>query len=320
MRPTADRPSVVPNDGGPRAWAVTGCGRARPATPPVSHRARNPNNAVRCCARANDVRANVYAAPTSRCAMGSSAGDERAPRSRSTRAGRCPHRAAREWEGQEGAVAQVAEGSQAAQEELSHAAQLDLRKTSGAPAVLAAKRPSARFGLAQWQQIGFRCSSEGPDGSETDFGAVTSRQKATSARNEAKFRCKNNRIDSRCGFQRPQTLWERDKRHPQNVLTAPKLVSLPAHSAKLLRNLFYCQKGPKVILVTRLAPPQKAGSRPGRLPTRKTRRTSFPRRHKRPTRSWGADKPKRPNSKDSGISPCSATSFGPSKRRGAARA
>ena len=97
MRPTADRPSVVPNDGGPRAWAVTGCGRARPATPPVSHRARNPNNAVRCCARANDVRANVYAAPTSRCAMGSSAGDEQAPRSRSTRAGRCPHRATREW-------------------------------------------------------------------------------------------------------------------------------------------------------------------------------------------------------------------------------
>ncbi len=139
MRPTADRPSVVPNDGGPRAWAVTGCGRARPATPPVSHRARNPNNAVRCCARANDVRANVYAAPTSRCAMGSSAGDERAPRSRSTRAGRCPHRAAREWKGQEGAGAQMAEGGQAAQEELSHAAQLDVRKNVRGPSCAGSK-------------------------------------------------------------------------------------------------------------------------------------------------------------------------------------
>ena len=161
-------------------------------------------------------------------------------------------------------------------------------KTSGAPAVLAAKRISVRSGLAQWQQIGFRCSSEGPDGSETDFGAVTSRQKATIARNEAEFRCKNNRIDNRCGFLRPQTLWERDKRHPQNVLTAPKLISLPVHSAKLLRNPFYCQKGPKAIPATRLAPPHKADSRPGRLPTRKTRRTSFPRRHKRPSQSWNA--------------------------------
>ncbi len=143
-------------------------------------------------------------------------------------------------------------------------------KTSGVPAVLATKQVSVRSGLAQWQQIGFRCSSEGPVGSETDFGAVTSRQKAPIARSEAEFRCKNNRINSRCELLRPQTLWERDKRHPQNVLTAPKLVSLPAHSAKLLRNPFYCQKGPKAILVTRLAPPHKAGSRPGRLPTRKT--------------------------------------------------
>lgn len=222
VHPTADRPTVVPNDGEPRAWAVTGRGRARPATPPVSHRARGPDNAVRCCARANDVRANVYAAPTSRCAMGSSAGDERAPRSRSARARRCPHRAAREWKGQEGAGAQMAEGGQAAQEELSHAAQLDVRKNVRGP--------------------------------------------------------------------------------------------------KLLRNPFHCQKGPKVILVTRLAPPHKAGSRPGRLPTRKTRRTSFPRRHKHLPQSWGADKSRRPNSGDSGISPCSATLFGPSKRRGAARA
>lgn len=136
--------------------------------------------------------------------------------------------------------------------------------------MLAAKRVSVRSGLAQWQQIGFRCSSEGPVGSETDFGAVTSRQKATIARNEAEFRCKNNRINSRCELLRPQTLWKRDKKRPQNVLTAPKLVSLPVHSAKLLRNPFHCQKGPKAILPTRLAPPHKAGSRPGRLPTRKT--------------------------------------------------
>ena len=114
-------------------------------------------------------------------------------------------------------------------------------KTSGAPAVLAAKRVSVRSGLAQWQQIGFRCSSEGPDGSETDFGAVTSRQKATIARSEAEFRCKNNRINSRCELLRPQTLWERDKRHPQTVLTAPKPVSLPVHLGKLLRNPFHCQ-------------------------------------------------------------------------------
>ena len=209
----------------------------------------------------------------------------------------------------------MVEGGQAAREALSHAAQLDVRKNVRGP-----KRPSALFGLAQWQQIGFRCSSEGPVGSETDFGAVTSRQKAPIARNEAEFRCKNNRIDSRCGFLRPPTLWERDKRHPQNVLTAPKLVSLPAHSAKLLRNPFHCQKGPKAILATRLASPHKAGSRPGRLPTRKVRRTSFPRRHKHLPQSWGADKSRRPNSGDSGISPYSATSFGPSKRWGAARA
>lgn len=86
----ADRPSVVPNGGGPRAWAATGRGHARPATPPGSHRARDPNNAVRCCARANDVQANVYATPTVRGEMGSSAGDERTPRSMSTREGRMP--------------------------------------------------------------------------------------------------------------------------------------------------------------------------------------------------------------------------------------
>ena len=165
-----------------------------------------------------------------------------------------PHRATREWEDQEGAGAQMAEGGQAAQEELSHAAQLDVRKTSGAPAVLVAKQPSARFGLAQWQQIGFRCSSEGP-----------------------------------------------------------------AHSAKLHRNSFQCQKGPKVILVTRLAPPHKAGSRSGRLPTRKARRANFPRKLKRLPQSRGAGKPRRSNSRDSGTSPCNATSFDPSKRRGAAR-
>ena len=185
--------------------------------------------------------------------------------------------------------------------------------------MLAAKRVSVRSGLAQWQQIGFRCSSEGPDGSEMDFGAVTSRQKATIARNEAEFRCKNNRINSRCELPRPQTLWKRDKKCPQNVLTAPKLVSLPVHSAKLLRNPFHCQKGPKAILATRLAPPHKAGSRPGRLPTRKTRRTSFPRRHKHLPQSWGAGKPGRPNSRDSRTSPCSATSFDLSKHWGAAR-
>lgn len=180
-------------------------------------------------------------------------------------------------------------------------------KTSGVP-------------LAQWQQIEFRCSSEGPVGSKTGFGAVTSRQKSASVLYGPKLRCKNNKIDSRCGILRPQALWERDKRRPQNVLTAPKPVSLPVHSAKLLRNPFYCQKGPKAIPATCIAPPYKTDSRPGRLPTRKTRRTTFPRGHKRLPQSWGAGKPKRPNSRDSGTSPCSAISFDPSKRRSAARA
>ena len=114
-------------------------------------------------------------------------------------------------------------------------------KTSGVPALLAAKRVSVRSGLSQWQQIEFRCSSEGPVGSEMGFGAVTSRQKAPIARNETEFRCKNNRIDSRCELLRPQTLWERDKRHSQNVLTAPKPVSLPVHLGKLLQNPFHRQ-------------------------------------------------------------------------------
>lgn len=320
MHPTAGRSSVIPNDGmaacmgGDRARAgETGHAAHVPQGPRPQHRGAR-------CAGANDVQANVYAAPTVRGEMGSSAGDERAPRSRSNRAGRCPHRATREWEGQEGAGAQVAEGGQTAQEELDYAARLDVRKNVRGPSCAGSETGFGAIGLAQWQQIGFRCSSEGPDGSETDFGAVTSRQKATIARSEAEFRCKNNRINSRCELLRPQTLWERDKRHPQNVLTAPKPVSLPVHLGKLLRNPFHCQKGPKAILATRLAPPHKAGSRPGRSPTRKTRRTSFPHRRKHLPQSWGADKSRRPNSGDSGISPCSATLFGPSKRRGAARA
>ena len=77
---------------------------------------------------------------------------------------------------------------------------------------------------------------------------------------------------------------------------------------------------PKAIPATRIARPYKTDSRPGRLPTRKTRRTTFPRGHRRLPQSWGAGKPKRPNSRESGTSPCSATSFDPSKRRSAARA
>ena len=183
MHPTAGRSSVIPNDGmaacmgGDRARAgETGHAAHVPQGPRPQHRGAR-------CAGANDVQANVYAAPTVRGEMGSSAGDERAPRSRSNRAGRCPHRATREWEGQEGAGAQVAEGGQTAQEELDYAARLDVRKNVRGPS----------------------CA-----GSETDFGAVTSRQKATIARSEAEFRCKNNRINSRCELLRPQTLWERD--------------------------------------------------------------------------------------------------------------
>lgn len=235
------------------------------------------------------------AAPATRGARGSSAAEGmsgRRVRRVLAKAGR-PHRAVQEREGREGAGAKWRRAARRHGEELGHTVRPDVRKNIRGPSRV---------------------------GSETGFGAVTSRQKSASVLYRPKFRCKNNRIDSRCGILRPQALWERDKRHPQNVLTAPKPVSLPVHSAKLLRNPFYCQKGPKAIPATRIAPPYKTDSRPGRLSTRKTRRTTFPRGHKRLPQSWGAGKPKRPNSRDSGTSPCSATSFDPSKRRSAARA
>ncbi len=317
-RPAGHR--SYPTTAWPRAWAVTGRGRARPATPPMSRRVRDPNIAVRdapgrtTCRRTSTRPRQCEARWVPRRGMSGhrvrgviAQGGAHIEQRGSGRAKKALGLKWRKADRRHRRNSTMLHGSTSG-------------KTSGAPAVLAAKRVSVRSGLAQWQQIGFRCSSEGPDGSETDFGAVTSRQKATIARSEAEFRCKNNRINSRCELLRPQTLWERDKRHPQNVLTAPKPVSLPVHLGKLLRNPFHCQKGPKAILATRLAPPHKAGSRPGRSPTRKTRRTSFPHRRKHLPQSWGADKSRRPNSGDSGISPCSATLFGPSKRRGAARA
>ncbi len=169
---TAGRSSVVPNDGRARAWAATGRGHARPATPPVSRRVRDPNIARRCCARANDVRASVRATPTVRGEMGSSAGDERAPRSRSNRAGRFPHRATREWEGHEGAGAQVAEGDQSAQggTRLYCTARRPERRPGpscvgsetgfGAirPRPVAANWVSVQFRRSRWQRNGFRCS------------------------------------------------------------------------------------------------------------------------------------------------------------------
>ena len=172
MHPTAGRSSVIPNDcmaacmGGDRARAgETGHAAHVPQGPRPQHRGAR-------CAGANDVQANVYAAPTVRGEMGSSAGDERAPRSRSNRAGRCPHRATREWEGQEGAGAQVAEGGQTAQEELDYAARLDVRKNVRGPSCagsetgfgairprpVAANWVSVQFRRSRWQRNGFRCS------------------------------------------------------------------------------------------------------------------------------------------------------------------
>ena len=228
------------------------------------------------------------AAPATRGARGSSAGDKRASRSRSTREGRAPASSSAGAGGPRRRWGQVAEGARRHGEELGHTARPDVQKNIRGPSRVGSETGFGAIRLAQWQQIEFRCSSEGPVGSETGFGAVTSKQKSASVLYGLKFRCKNNRIDSRCGILRPQALWERDKRRPQNVLTAPKPVSLPVHSAKLLRNPFYCQKGPKAIPATHIAPPYKTDSRPGRLPTRKTRRTTFPRGHKRLPQSWGA--------------------------------
>ena len=90
VRLTADRPPVVPNGGGPRAWAATAaraCEASHAARVPQGPR---PRQREARCAEANDVQANVYATPTVRGEMGPSAGDERAPRSRSTRAERVP--------------------------------------------------------------------------------------------------------------------------------------------------------------------------------------------------------------------------------------
>lgn len=230
------------------------------------------------------------AAPATRGARGSSAAEGmsgRRVRRVLAKAGR-PHRAVQEREGREGAGAKWRRATRRHGEELGHTVRPDVRKNIRGPSRVGSETGFGAIRLAQWQQIEFQCSSEGPVGSKTGFGAVTSRQKSASVLYGLKFRCKNNRIDSRCGILRPQALWERDKRHPQNVLTAPKPVSLPVHSAKLLRNPFYCQKGPKAIPATRIAPPYKTDSRPGRLPTRKTRRTTFPRGHKRLPQSWGA--------------------------------
>lgn len=223
MHPTADRPTVVPNDGEPRAWAVTGRGRARPATPPVSHRARGPDNTRRD-------------APSERRA------GERL---------RDPDSARRDG------------------------------FLGGGWAGDAFEEHSRRAGT--------HIEQRGSGRAKKALGLKWLRASRWHRRNSAMLR------GSTSG-KRPGP-----------------------HSAKLLRNPFHCQKGPKAILATRLAPPHKAGSRPGRLPTRKTRRASFPRRHKHLLQSWGANKSRRPNSGDSGISPCSATLFGPSKRRGAAR-
>lgn len=105
VHPTAGRSSVIPNDGmaacmgGDRARA---CEAGHAAHVPQGPR---PRQREARCAEANDMQANVYATPTVRGEMGSSAGDERVPRSRSNRAGRFPHRATREWEGHEGAGA-----------------------------------------------------------------------------------------------------------------------------------------------------------------------------------------------------------------------
>ena len=121
------------------------------------------------------------------------------------KAGR-PHRAVQEREGREGAGAKWRRATRRHGEELGHTARPDVQKNIRGPSRVGSETGFGAIRLAQWQQIEFRCSSEGPVGSETGFGAVTSRQKSASVLYRPKFRCKNNRIDSRCGILRPQAL------------------------------------------------------------------------------------------------------------------
>ena len=159
MRPTADRPSVVPNDGGPRAWAVTGHGRARPATPPVSRRARGPNNARRDAPRRTTCRRTPTRPRQCEARWVPRRGMSGCRVRGALAQGGYPHRAAREWEGQKGAEAQVAEGDQSAQ--------------GGTRPYCAARRPEKRPGSQLcWQRNGFRCDPASPSGSKLGFGAV----------------------------------------------------------------------------------------------------------------------------------------------------
>lgn len=91
------------------------------------------------------------------------------------KAGR-PHRAVQEREGREGAGAKWRRAARRHGEELGHTVRPDVRKNIRGPSRVGSETGFGAIRLAQWQQIEFRCSSEGPVGSKTGFGAVTSRQ------------------------------------------------------------------------------------------------------------------------------------------------
>lgn len=159
MRPTADRPSVVPNDGGPRAWAVTGHGRARPATPPVSRRARGPDNARRdaprrtTCRRTSTRPRRCEARWVPRRGMSghrvrgviAQGGShiERHGNGRATKALGLKWRRATSWH----------------REELGHAARLDVRKNVRGPGCVDS-------------EMSFGANTASPSGSKLGFGAV----------------------------------------------------------------------------------------------------------------------------------------------------
>ena len=136
-------------------------GRARPTAPPVSRKARGPGNTG--------------------CEgfFGGGGMSGRRVRRVLAKAGR-PHRAVQEREGQEGAGAKWRRAARRHGEEFGHTVRPDVRKNIRGPSRVGSETGFGAIRLAQWQQIEFRCSSEGPVGSKTGFGAVTSRQKSAS--------------------------------------------------------------------------------------------------------------------------------------------
>lgn len=127
---------------------------------------------------------------------------------------------------------------------------------------------------SRWQQIEFRCSPEVPAGSETSFGAVSkdalaakrvsvqrlqSRRKSPLGKEPISV-VKTTEIGVRMRTSAALGPLKSGQRTLWNVLTTPKLVLLPTHPRKLLRNSFCCQKDPGIDLAQCLAPPDKVGA------------------------------------------------------------